>query len=150
MKNFLTTKNKINEQEILSNACFLISIVEVDKIFLYFIRFKGTVSVISRDPSRTNDNARFTTVPLKPLSDRKCGRYSRFSRFKVLSFDYFFIFYCSRNARFTCLEKPQFKIINFQSFKCWYCIHTWSGKGCKGTVVNRAMEGYLKLPLQFL
>ena len=32
--------------------------------------FKGTVSVILSDPSGKNDNARFTTGPLKALSDQ--------------------------------------------------------------------------------
>ena len=32
--------------------------------------FKGTVSVISSDSPYKDDNARFTTVPLKALSDQ--------------------------------------------------------------------------------
>jgi len=43
---------------------------------------KGTVSVISSDPPCKDGNARYTTVPLKALSDDKCGRYCHFSRFK--------------------------------------------------------------------
>ena len=39
------------------------------------------VSVISRNPPCKNGNARFTTVPLKPLH-QLCGRYFHFSRFK--------------------------------------------------------------------
>ena len=39
---------------------------------------KGTVIVISSESPFKEDNVRFTTVPLKPQSDRKCGRYSRF------------------------------------------------------------------------
>ena len=35
-----------------------------------FSFFKGTVSVISSDPLCKYDNARFTTVPLKALSDQ--------------------------------------------------------------------------------
>ena len=31
---------------------------------------KGTLSVISSDPPCNNDNVRFTTVPLKTLSDQ--------------------------------------------------------------------------------
>ena len=31
---------------------------------------KGTVSVISSEPPYKDANARFTTVPLKPLSDQ--------------------------------------------------------------------------------
>ena len=40
---------------------------------------KGTVSVIlSRTPGK-DGNARFTTEPMKPKSDQKCGGYLRFS-----------------------------------------------------------------------
>ena len=43
-------------------------------------KLKGTVSVISSDPQCKDDNARFTTVPLKPFTDQKwqflhCGLY---------------------------------------------------------------------------
>ena len=44
---------------------------------------KGTVIVISSESPFKEDNVRFTTVPLKPQSDRKCGRYSRFLTWKV-------------------------------------------------------------------
>ena len=41
-------------------------------IFIYNIHFiKGTVSVISSDPQCKEGNARFTTVPLKPLCVRR-------------------------------------------------------------------------------
>ena len=43
---------------------------------------KGTVSVISSDPSCKDDNARFTIVPLKNLYGQSCGRYCRFLKFK--------------------------------------------------------------------
>ena len=42
---------------------------------IFFLDFKGTVSVILGDPPRKDGNARFTTIPLKPLPDHKCGRY---------------------------------------------------------------------------
>ena len=40
------------------------------------IFLKGTVNVISSEPSIPckDSNARFTTLPLKPLSDQKCGK----------------------------------------------------------------------------
>ena len=44
------------------------------------VLLKGTVSVISSDSSCKDDDARFTTVPLKPFSDQKCGRYRRFQK----------------------------------------------------------------------
>ena len=37
--------------------------------------FKGIVSVISSDPPCKDDNARFTTVPLKAVSDQILIRY---------------------------------------------------------------------------
>ena len=33
------------------------------------LEIKGTVTVISSDPAYNNSHTRFTTVPLKPLSD---------------------------------------------------------------------------------
>ena len=36
---------------------------------------KETVSVLSSDPLCRDDNARFKTVSLKPLSDQKCRRF---------------------------------------------------------------------------
>ena len=36
---------------------------------------KGTVCVSLSDPPFKNNNARSTTLPLKPLSDQKHGRY---------------------------------------------------------------------------
>ena len=37
----------------------------------HFLFVKGTVNVISSDPPWKDDNPRFTTVPLKPLSDQE-------------------------------------------------------------------------------
>ena len=48
--------------------------------------FKRTVSVISSDPPCKNGNLLFTTIPLEPVSDNKCGRYRRFPDSKS---DYF-------------------------------------------------------------
>ena len=41
------------------------------------IRLNGTVSGISKDPPCKDGSARFTTVPLKPLSLQYSGRYCR-------------------------------------------------------------------------
>ena len=38
---------------------------------LYTCTLKGTVSVILDDPPCKDGNARFTTIPLKPLCDQK-------------------------------------------------------------------------------
>ena len=53
---------------------------------------KRTVSVISRDPPGKDSNARFLTVPLKPLSVQISGRYRRFSDWKSVYFCEFLIF----------------------------------------------------------
>ena len=42
----------------------------VDVSISHIGSIKGTVSVTSNDPLCKEDNARFTTVPLKPLSDQ--------------------------------------------------------------------------------
>ena len=39
------------------------------------------------------------TVPLKPLSEQLCGRYSRFPGLKVLNFDNSLVFSCNVNAQ---------------------------------------------------
>jgi len=64
------------------------------------LKIKGTVSVISSEPSCKDSNAQFTTVPLKPLSDQKCGRYRRFIYLKSVNFCKFFhCFLKTRNAQ---------------------------------------------------
>ena len=78
--------------------------------------FKLNVSVISSELSCKDGNARFRTVPLKPLSDQKCERYCRFSRFKGFHCDDYHAFFCS-NAQVTFVEKPQLKIIILQNFQ---------------------------------
>ena len=42
-------------------------------------KLKGRISVISSDPPCKNGNARFTMIPLQRFTDKKCGRYRRFS-----------------------------------------------------------------------
>ena len=49
-----------------------------------------------------------TTVPLKSLSDPKCGRYSLFfSSFKEFNSEKFWKFSCTRNTQVTFVETPQ-------------------------------------------
>ena len=69
-----------------------VEINEHSKCFKFFI-FKGTVSVISSDPPWKDGNARFTTVPLKPKSDQKCGRYRCFFCLKSVYFCKFFYYF---------------------------------------------------------
>ena len=52
---------------------------------------KGTVSVMLSDPSCKDGNVQFKTVPFKPQSDHKCGRYRRFSDSKIVISVIFFI-----------------------------------------------------------
>ena len=58
-----------------------------------WLRFKGTVSVISNDPPCKEGNVRFTTVPLKGLSNKAWIRNSCFCFFKLL------ISICESNLR---------------------------------------------------
>ena len=48
-------------------------------------RLKGSVSTISSDPLCKYVNARFTTVPLKVLSDELCIKYQYFQFRKLVS-----------------------------------------------------------------
>ena len=66
-----------------------------------------TVSVISSDPKYKNDNVRFTSVPLKPLSNQKCGRYKcPFSD----SYNLSIVFLYARNAQITFSARAQKKL----------------------------------------
>ena len=56
---------------------------------------KGTVSVISSDPLGKDNNARFTTVPLKALSDQVWIGYPCFCFYKL------FIFICGFSVKVT-------------------------------------------------
>jgi len=70
---------------------------------------KGTGSLISSDPPCKNGNTRFTTVPLKALSDQVWKRYSFFCIFKL------FIFIWCFSEKVTCtflVYKKQFTEIN--------------------------------------
>ena len=42
------------------------------QVIIFCTLFKGTVCLISRYSKCKDDNVRFTTVPLKPLSEQKC------------------------------------------------------------------------------
>ena len=50
------------------------------------INTTGTVSLISSEPQCKDGNVRFTTVPWKPFSGQKCGRYCRLISFKRVHF----------------------------------------------------------------
>ena len=72
---------------------------------------------------------------------------SRNPQCKVFNSDNFHMFSCSRNMQVT------FVLVNnqYQNFKHWYLIHTWSHKAFKGTFVNRTLpflhERSLKITL---
>ena len=61
----------------------------------------------------------------KSVSDKKCGRYCRFSRSKKLNSDnsYIHMFSFSKIAQVTFVANPQLKIASFQNYKRWYLIH---------------------------
>ena len=71
--------------------------------------FKGTGS----DPPCRDVNARATTVPLQPLSDKYCRRYCRFLDLIVLKSDHSNVFFCSGNAQFTFVGKSQLEKYQF-------------------------------------
>ena len=58
---------------------------------------KGTASLISSDPPCKDDNARFTTVPLKALSDQVYR-----IRYQCLKFQKLIIFNCGFSSKVTC------------------------------------------------
>ena len=78
------------------------------------IKFKRIVSVILNNLSCKHANVPFTSIPLKPLSDRNCGKYCRFSVIEFNSDNSFLI---------VIKEKPQLKIISYKNYKHWYLIH---------------------------
>ena len=69
-------------------------------MIFYGLGCKETVVVISSDPYVELVHFGFTTATFKPLSDQNCGRYLRFSSFKVFSSDNFLHSFCSRNRHF--------------------------------------------------
>ena len=58
------------------------------------------MTLIERPPPQ-DEHARFTPVPLKTLSDQKCGKLFYFDNFSIVSE--------GRNARVTFEKKPQMK-----------------------------------------
>ena len=78
---------------------------------------KGTVSVNSSDSPFRDGNARFTTVPLKALSDEAWARYSCFCLFKLLIGSFF--------AK-----------VNFRVRKWRYLSQFWSDLDFKGLMVH--------------
>jgi len=54
------------------------------------------------------------------------------------------MFSCVRKVQVTCIEKPKLKIIIFQNYKHWYSNNTYSDKGFKSIVVNRALPSLQK------
>ena len=59
---------------------------------------KGAVNVILVEPPSKVGNGRFTTVPLKPWSDQKCGRHRRFLTKKCLFLWVFLLLHTSKNC----------------------------------------------------
>ena len=73
--------------------------------------FKRTLSVIS-----SVCMSKFTTVPLKPLSDQKCRRLCRFSRLKNVKF-WKLLFFPAVDLRKSLYYKElAIEIISFQNF----------------------------------
>ena len=77
-------------------------------MIFYVYSGKWTVVVISSDSSFKLVHVGFTTVPFKPLSDQKYGRYCRFSCLKYLVQTTFSIVSVAEIV--TLKVKPQLKI----------------------------------------
>jgi len=99
--------------------------------------FKGTVSVISSDPSWKYNNALYTTVFLKALSDQAWINVNDFE-------NYLFSIEVSlqNDLRISPAEKHLLGIrmkTLFHLDNCQYLPHYWSYNGFNGTVMNRAL-----------
>ena len=93
---------------------------------LFILVLEGTVSVVSSDLPCKDDNAQFSTVPLKACFDQVLIRSACFSLFKL------FIFICGFSTKGTFAFVYNKKI---WSQKIWgYLPHFWSDSGFKGTV----------------
>ena len=109
---------------------------------------KRTVSIILSDSSCKDDNALFTTVPLKALSDQVWIKYPWF-------FNYLFSFAVSLQKWLVhfLFIRSNGEIIRIQLYsrqKRWYLPHFLSDKGFKGTVVNRVLPFLHRGSLTFL
>ena len=82
------------------------------KLKFWIIKFiNGTIRVIWSDPCAKKNNARFTTVPLKPWSDHNLEDIFVFLSLKVFYSDNPYSW--SRHTNVPFVEKPQLKIMNF-------------------------------------
>ena len=67
----------------------------------------------NKNPPCKNDNARFTTVPLKLLSEKNVLYFVVFQGLKVFNSDNSYVFSFSKNAKVTFVENPQLITISF-------------------------------------
>jgi len=96
----LITRNKCFEEIKESPSSFLNNIQDRRKeriSDIYFQVFSTYISV-SNEPANKDEDSRFTTVPLKPLSDQcRCGRFNILSEKSLILL--ILTFSCSRNAQ---------------------------------------------------
>ena len=131
---FLTVKKKLSEFYVCKmnlwkrknpwnpehdSVCRLNQITNKD-----IIKLKGNKYLISSDPPCKNGNARFTIVPLKPLSDQKCGRYCRFWLEKCIILRVSPMLFIRKTAQVTFAKNPQMKINSLKKQKLGYLINT--------------------------
>ena len=88
--------------------------------------FKGTVSLISSNPSCKDDNARFTTVLYRDMYPIWSEMWKTSKALNLIA----------RNAQF-CIE---IKVINVKKQKLQVLIHTWSEEAFDYAVVKRALS----------
>ena len=87
------------------------------------------VNVISSDSTCKNGNVRFTSVPLKLLSDQYCGRYCRFSGFRSIKLcSYIFL------GRKTTIENKQFSKLSTLIFNTHLIRQNFRGYFCESGI----------------
>ena len=93
--------------------------------FHRFYWFKGTESGIKSDPP--------CQMTMPDLQWYVCNLY--LINNENFDSDNSSMFFWSRNAQISFVEKPKLKIISLLNCKHWYIIHTWSDKALKYNVV---------------
>ena len=94
-------------------------------------------------PTWKDVNTRFTTAPLKPLSDHFSGTHFFFKVLKFFLFWWLLYVFLQKQCASSFVAKQQFKIISFLNYKHWYLIRAWSVKLWK-RVGNRALPSFLE------
>ena len=96
-----------------------------NKIFIVVLK-----GLLSSDPPYKNGNARFTTISLRLWSDKKCGRYCRFSSQKKFLILIFFCVTFEINGNYQFSKSETFLCLigqNLQMYRCESAIAVFAG-----------------------